>query len=571
MPRAPYERHLVAERRVEDRSWLLWAGMAAFALLACATFSIAALMPLYTDEVAWKMIQGRYLLDGGKTISTLPLCSTFVFDAPVLLRPFRLFDALIYRQFHSPAVIRTYGVSLMAAWMLVTWALLTKGRSDKLARASIAVLIVSVSTLGIMPFLMVMSRPEQILLLGITLFAIPVVAIPRPAQRSPAADAAAAFAVILFCGYFFTSHPRAAFALPLTLVFIGYFFVRKPSALIVGAAATLFCLVSVSDWSLRTQCDAPSLQPWFERDSIVYAASNGRLAEYLGYLRDRLFNHPAGFFYLTQLSDVREPTWNLLPPLQSAMALVSSRFVLVVFSAITALGGLAFVAVAVRALRRRRVTLGELTVASLWLFYAASVVARATRSTYEASLIAPVVAMAALGSLWIGRDMLTGVLGAPGARRARYAGFFLLIAASVTSQITLVANYLPYAAGSWARPGYVARQQHSISVLGYESLRPTILETARMCGIAGASTTRHPIVDELTIFALQPVFQPFLATYIDKEDSRAGIGDYRAFLTKLGSGGMVVGCQWVPTQLRRHAVQNGAFCCLPPFGPPGPS
>lgn len=545
--------------------WLRVAGVAAFFALAAATFRVAVHVPLYTDEMGWKVIQARYGLDGGRTTSPLPTCSVTEFDVPPLLKPFRLLDTAVYEGISGPLAVRGIGVALAASWGLLLWALLRRAASGRVPASVLALLVASFATLGSMPFLVVLNRPEQVLLIGITLFFVPLVAGPPARRRSLPAELALAIAVTAGCGYFFAAHPRAVFALPLALLCVAGVLNRRPVAAATGLSVVLLCAVTLSDWSLRTQCDDPAIASILARESILSSAAQGRLGDYLAYAVALFLDDPARVLYLSPLRLDAPTTSNMIPVASGPLAMFSGALVQALLSALVVAGAVAFLLAMRDAIARRRVGLRELALAALWAFYGASVVARVTRLTYEAALMEPVMAMAALGSLWAAWDALDDADVAARLRRIGAVAFAALVATSVASQAALLAGYSAYAAGPWGEPGYLEGQRFSVSSSGYDEVAGPILETARLCRIDVAARPRHLIVDELTFFALQQARQPLLATYLDERTWGYEIRDHRALLEKVGSEGMVVGCHRVPLALQAEAVRHGEFCCLPSF------
>jgi len=540
-------------------------GFWGFIGLTAATFAVAAFLPVYTDEIVWKLLQGRYFYDGGRAGVAFATCGVRSVALPWLLTPFRMFDSLIYENISGPAMVRAIGIAQAGAAGLLIWYGLHRALHRVCSGRLLLCLVLAVLTLGIMPFLLILNRPEQVMLIGMVLFAIPPLLMPASPPRAIWADMGLGALLALFCGYFFSAHPRAVFALPLVLVCIHHIFTRRWVAVLVGVLVSIFCGVALLDWAGRTKCADPLIAYALALDSSLDAILQGEFTRFLLYFTWRFLRDPAKFLYFSVLRMDQISTENMIPPGTTVWALAASVLAEAVLAGLMLAGGVAFWLLARRAWRRWRVTTAEVALACVWAFYGWAVLARATKASYEAALIEPVMAIAALGSLWVARRRLVRLFGARGVRRAGALGFAVLIGVSVFSQTVLIGTYLPAARGAWAVGGYPVGQKFSVSTADYAVLRQKILATARRCGIEPVNTTRHPVLDELTVFAMQPVYLPIIATYIDEQGWGKGIRDYRAFLAGVGSDGMVVGCQWVPEQLRGDAIQDGAFCCLPSF------
>ena len=356
------------------------------------------------------------------------------------------------------------------------------------------------------------------------------------------------------------------------LLFLRHSLARGWVAVMAGAGLGVFCLQALADWGVRLHCDNPALVTAMAHDSLLGAMANGEFWPFVRGMGGQILHHPDGWLYLEQLRFDHVVAWDEILPLRSLWAVASAWLTEIVFAVMVLLGGAAFWQVLRRAWAARRMSLGDLGLLALWLFYAASVGTRAGRYIYEEAVMAPVLTMAALGSLWSARDVLAARFGAARLALLARSGLFVLASVSAMSQIVLIAGYLPQATGRWAVPGYIAGQSHSISLYGYQDLRQNILATARMCGILPERHPSHVIIDELTSFAMAPVSRPIFAAYTDQRSWGGGIADLHDYFASIGSGGMVVACSSMPRSLRAEAVENGGFCCLPAFSPkPAPT
>jgi hypothetical protein len=155
-------------------------------ILALVSFGMAALLPVYTDEIVWKMIQGRLGYDGFEVRSgtMVPTCGPDAFPSPPLMLPFRLLDTMMYQWIPDPLVIRLVGIGFFIVWLAGTWLLLQRLVPPLADRWTIAGASIAFVTLGVMPFLMVISRPEQPLLIGITVLLMICMGERSPTRRS---------------------------------------------------------------------------------------------------------------------------------------------------------------------------------------------------------------------------------------------------------------------------------------------------------------------------------------------------------------------------------------------------
>jgi hypothetical protein len=542
--------------------------LAAVAGLALLSFTLAALLPVYTDEIFWKLIQGRLGYDGFEVRSgtMVPSCGPDAFTAAPLMLPFRLLDTAMYQWIAEPLAIRFLGIGFLIVWLIATWLLLQRLVPPLAGRWTIAGALVAFVTLGVMPFFMVISRPEQPLLIGITvLLAICISERPAP-RRSLAHEAISALALVLGSAVLLAAHQRAIFALP--LMALAALKLRYRLAVTAAAifAIAYFAATAYHDWTIRWACPGdPSARNLFEMESIGVAAASGHLHHYLGQLVRMLLYHPAHFFFLTEMGFLSYHTSYIIPAYPWHWLGFPLTLAIAAFVGLIATSGFgAFLVVLAESLRRHRISIAACALASVWALLFASLLARAWRSDYEETLVEPLLGLVSILSIWVAREPLRRWFGAAGFRRAASSAFRVALLLSILSQIALIAGYTRYAAGSWITPGYAQGQKWSVANFGYGKLEPQIIETAAKCGI-NPNHAHHLVVDELTYFSFRQTHQPFLMTYLDENLWGWGIGDVRALLRREKSSGMVVGCQWVPSTLRPGATVNGRFCCLPAF------
>jgi hypothetical protein len=532
----------------------------AVAALAACSFGLAAFLPVYTDEIVWKALQGRMGIDGGSLALTFqPSCGPYVFAVPALLYPFRLLDGALYRVLADPLAIRALGVVLALAWLALAAALASSLCREREGRITAVAVLLGFATLGVMPFFLVVSRPEQILLIGITCLFVPLL---RPAAGvvpTPARCGVRAAGGVVLAAFVLAAHPKAIFAVPLMLAFLWRAARRPGIAAVASAAVVIFAAVSYRDWSARWACPGdPHFASLLFPINLGSALEQGRLLGYLTTLGDALGY--ASTWYLGQFTPNAYYTSNLLPPFDHP-ALASAMRIL--FGIFVAEGFLAFL-LALASRPRRPQVLSFIAVAALWLFYLACVATRITKNHYEAELMEPVMAMAALGSLWLAWPPLARAAGETRALAAAHAGVIALLVLSAASQALLIANYAPYARGAWQEPGYPPGQDFSLSIFGYGPLVARMEAAARLCGIDPAARNEHLVVDELTSFAFRDAYQPFFVTFFE-----GGWGAFRPDPSGLWrdqhSAGMIVGCTRVPPAFADKVTRSGGFCCLPSF------
>ena len=536
--------------------------------LSVASYGLALTSPIYTDEIGWKLIQGHFVDDGhlSRSSDLVPSCGADTFSTPAPLVPIRYVNALITDSLSQPSDIRLYGLFLSLAWASTTWLLLRKLLAPEVSGEQVAVGLVGVVTLGVMPLIMVMSRPEQVLLIGVSVFLILALG-ERPSRQRPfLRELVLASALVIGSALVLGSHPRAILTLPVIVVACVRVIQRRTISFAVAAIVTVFAFVAFTDFSARLACpDDESVRNAFAFESIGLAAANHMLGEFFQRLASVLVETPGAFYFVTQFGFNDSYASQIIPPYPYREAGFALTVLIAAFVAGLVLTGIAaFILAAATRIRKRQGLVALAGLASTWALPLASMFARTTRYNYEAQLIEPVLVLASVLSIWFAREELSKLLGQPRLVRYVRAGFGGLLVLSVASQIALLAGYAPIARLAWSGGGYVSRQPLSVSVGGFPRLRDTILAAAAACNIRPGNTTQHLVVDELTFFAFRHTNTPYLMTYIHPNYWGGGISDLPAFLARKRSAGVIVGCQWIVPEFVSVAQTNG-FCCVPSF------
>ena len=190
-------------------------------ILAGVVLAVVFFLPVYTDEILWKLLLGRYHADGNQefALTLIPSCRFYAKDVPWLLLPYRLFNEMLYGNIPGPLSIRVFGFALELVWLGLTWRLFAGLVRPQISSYHAATGVLAFAMLGILPFMLELGRPEQFLLIGITIFFVPLLKPASPVFPSLGASVLYAVLICSGAGFFLTTHPRANFALPLILAF----------------------------------------------------------------------------------------------------------------------------------------------------------------------------------------------------------------------------------------------------------------------------------------------------------------------------------------------------------------
>jgi len=182
-------------------------------------------------------------------------------------------------------------------------------------------------------------------------------------------------------------------------------------------------------------------------------------------------------------------------------------------------------------------------------------VTQLAKNVYEASLVLPALALFAVFSIVATRWNETSALWL-----RRVVSVIVLV--SLFGQVDVAFRYGPSFLRVAEHPGYIEDQPFSASAFGYSSIRDNIRQTARQCHIGSNGRARHPLLDDVTYFAMSDGWQPFHRLGVLSEWN-GSIHDPIAYLHAKRSEGAIIGCRYLTDAQRKHAIQNGAFCCIP--------
>ena len=535
-------------------------------ILAGAVLAVVFFLPVYTDEILWKLLLGRYHADGNQelALTLIPSCRFYAKDVPWLLLPYRLFNELLYGNIPGPLSIRIFGFALELLWLGLTMRLFATVVRPRIGSFTAATGVLAFAMLGILPFMLEFGRPEQILLIGITILFVPLLKPASPELPGLGTSLLHALLICVGAGFFLTTHPRANFALPLILAF-SQRVLRRPWLTFMSFGVILaFDAVAYGDWAARWNCPHdPVVALTFRRLNL---GANHSLADFQSYFSalDKSFEN-SGSWFLADIIQKPRYTSDMIPPYTGIGWLVIGRLLWAWLSYIFLIGSAAVIVSWWTRWRERELRMSLVALAAMWLFFAASIIARIDKNDYEAELIVPLVGIGTAGAVWIAWPSLIALIGTDSAHRMARFGCMVTLSFALLSQAGLIVNYAPYVFWSWTKAGYPKGQRVSVGNFGYDSLRAGIIEAAEKCGIRLQDYPRHLVVDELTYFTFQQAYQPFFMTELDEHGWSTHHPDPTDTLFYFKSDGMIVGCQWIPTVYKHRAVADGKFCCLPKF------
>ncbi len=537
----------------EERPWL--APAALLVLLAGLAFGL--LVPVYTDEIAWRFHE-RAWLDGGLDVWLNDVCGpTSIARAPAFMMPVRWFSATMNLALADPLYIRLTGVALAVALVAAMWRLVGVLEPDRQRRRLLRACACALLATGYLPQLLVFSRPEQPLFLAVMGMALVTLSTDWR-QRTKRAVWLASLAIVLLCLVALSYHLKgvlySVFALACLAMLAPGLRDWLPRAL--GAGTILAAnLVAAPYWTSRFACPGDAVMAAkLESQNLTSVIQNGNATA--GLIIDQVLNaHIFSYASLGALAQRPMSGWMPIDVFSAGEAFASQALTFLTWGLATVLAVRAVV-LAVRrggwpALFEPRLAL-MLVMAGTTLVWGLSQV---TKNSYEATHILPA---------WIVVLLLAWTLPQAESRpKAAQLGklAFLLLAVAALSQVVVIVRMTGPLAEATHKPGRLPQQPYSVSLANYAGVRQDIARAMHGAGMDGPQRLNRPVIDDVTYLALQRHYLPLHALGV-MGLWRGPIDDPAAYLVSRGSDGLVVSCASLWAEARAVASRSGEICAV---------
>lgn len=499
------------------------------------TMWMAFFVPVYGDEPAWKLIGARLFIDAGKLLYFFPQCDTGQWiDIPLTWYPARLIDTLIYQDASNPWLLRNMGWLLFCV-LLTSWTAILRITSS-LSLVNSGLFVTSFFSFGVLPFLMVLNRPEQPLLIWLTLGFFVMLWFDKHRVSGLAGKCLlTAFFALLAC-LVAATHPKGLFFFPVVLLAWWRPVKSIPLGLSLIAVMVWSALDTTHVWQMRTACaESPwltkvfqsiSLQPqqlWQDPTGFI-DAGKANLAAFRSYVQN------------IQFQDEYQSAWLRATPVVSSSFLTG-----VLVNALTWLPLLVATMLTMLNLGRqlwRREAGWWPTGLALALSLTALIFIQSNKNFYEAGIVLPVILLVCIFSFTpqegAGNRLLTHVL------------LPLMLVAATLSAYTRHALFWDHA--------HIWKAERMRGSVDISKLRSFAMD---QCSISDKS--ENLILDFSTYHAFwqhrRPMFFGFFTQWWGTETN------YKETLAKRNSGGLVISCQDFPADLTKIIKQSNGYCC----------
>jgi hypothetical protein len=512
----------------------------AFLITFLVTLWIVFYSPVNADEIFWKLMIARLESDHGKLVYLFAQCREGQWiDAPLTWYPAMAINSWLYEDASHPWDLRLHGwllfLALLGMW---TWLLNRRaglGWSDSFLAVS------AFLSVGVLPFLMVYERPEQPLLLLVTL------ALAVTLFKAPQARVNWGVGLLVVLGFALVAtlmsalHPKGMFLFPVLLVLAWRQLQSLTLMVVLTAIMGWTAYDTLQVWQLRTTCpEFPGLMKVLQGLTL----RPGLLISDPFYFLRTSWNNFLQFGAYVSSLDFRDSYVSSWLP-ESGGAMVSEELISIA-------NALLWVPLAVALLvitanwfsdRRPRGWTEGLLWFSLLLALSSIVVLQTQKNFYEAAIIWPLVLLLVVFSF--GQPFRQ-----PGRGSVRVV-IAVLMSVALLSGVLRIERF-----GEIVQVWRDARTQQAETV---DRQNQALREFARaQCGIQ--DNAPRLVLDKNTYQAFwdheQPIFLDYAAGWWAAES------DVEQTFRQRRVQGLVARCVNVPEAIRARAVEFDGYCCI---------
>ena len=558
---------MLPSSRVGPRRAVSALAYAALAAFVC-TFLVGVLVPLYSDEVATKVMQSTFFLERRQLVSLLPQCdSPILRPIPLTLYPASILYAVVYAPLGLLG-IKLSGLLIAAAWMFLVARAIVRSAPDRSTKVARLAFIAALHGFGVLPFVLTSARPEVLLVLCVVAYCGLALDDRALGGRSMGGRAVRAFVFCILTSVFFFAHPKTLLFTPFVLACAAFAFPWRRTRLL-ALVTPLVLLTAAQVYADTRGIGACTHAPNVQRSLADQMLDPAQLAVDPGRLLARGLHNvvatPGRISDAILLRDSYPSGW--LPAtggraLGRGAALVNGITNVVI--AVYLCGVPALIVLAVREKRtkaeRRCLTLAIMLAIAL----GANVFLYNWWNYYNSALFLPALSVVGLLALRAGAAR---ALRRPLQSFPRLAAFMLstFYAFAALSMIVTLRQLGPTLVATARVEGTVLPgQPASVPVFRYAAERTKIRNLATTCGV-DVERPRRLVIDDATYYAFEAIHEPLHILYITDvamwgADMRGEA--IRQFLREQRATGIVARCEFYPTALWRYAKRENGYCCI---------
>lgn len=537
--------------------------------IVVAIFCLGILVPIYSDEIAVHMARSRFFLDRGLLINLFPQCNnSLTANIPFTWYPAAIFFGVIYGIPYSilgGLGLRLMGIILGLCWLSVLWfwgGKLVQGTSAKMA---VRALLISFNGLGVLPFVLILARSEQILLLCLALYCLFSLFWKTRDFENNGTKALKIIAFMALTSVFFYAHPKAIFFFPFIIV-SAFLIFKKENTYIKLLIAAFIGLATYQGLQqargISSEChNAPllaralgnntlDLHQFSENHILFFQHASENLLFSLGQVLDKIpfsSSYQSGWLPSEKNQKIGTVIQNFGNVLRQSLLLFFVGLICVFVIQIkrqilygnirpqTALASMLVFGLAIHAIIYN---------VNSWHFYTPGLIIPAFLLLFL--LLLPINLK--LNGKWalVGRGFII------------YWTSLAFISIGILLYLTL-----PQLIEIAQEDKYVIPNQSiSTPIFLGEKRRDELLSLAHKCDIDPARSERL-VVDGVAYLELKNQRTPINALYVSDYGFGMDVShNLRAYLALMNSDGILSRCDYLPEMLRKNAITSGSMCCI---------
>ncbi|CDF96219.1 MULTISPECIES: hypothetical protein [unclassified Pseudomonas] len=525
-----------------------------FAVLLSGIF-----LPIYSDEVVTKFRIARFFLEEGNSVTLFPQCTATTGRAVAwIFYPVAMFLSAVYAHL-GPLGLRISGIFLALIWfgLLAYWCL--RQAHDLGAAVQRFAGLVAVASLGVLPFLWVMSRPEHLLVLAILVLCLSALFLKK--GKSPRAQVAMAIGLAFLLSFFFYAHPKSLFYMPFALAAVWSATATYHKVIRYGLLLFVFalCVQVVLYFGALGGCqDAPYVKQMLAANTLLPGMLFSAPFEFLSAAYNNLISFPERMLPHLTFNATYQSGW--LPPIRDGFGALpylnfAIEYVLYAFIVVT---HVLSVLVFLLQVFRRRITVPVVLALLLVGANVSNAFFYNIQNFYAGVQFVPVsIIIAALLMHTRRVATLSNV--------SVLTAYSLLLLLATASLVTLSVLVTPGLVGNAAfTQSSLPGQPLSIPVFGIQPHLESITKLGASCNIP-AQSAENVVVDHMTYFAYLRDKQPIHVLYVSEIGYGGDLsnGKLLPFLKGLNSPGLITRCEWVPYPFREAQEKDDkGYCCV---------
>lgn len=530
--------------------WIFWGTF-------LAAVSLSFFVPIYIDEVGWKILSSRIILEKGQTLGLLPQCrSTFLQTPPFWLLPARYLDALLYGDLSNLLKLRVLGCLSWFVFILLFLVLfnrLLKSQKGNPDMGWFSLGIASVTLFGVLPLQMGLMRPEP----GLLICLLGLLLLPTLKNETPTKGWFLKGCFCFLTLLFFSQHPKSLFFFPL-IILVALFMSQNLKTKVILVTFTLVVTASALKWSAKaTVCPENQLANQIISNVMVnplLLVTDTKLTSQKLIENFQRFNI---YVYHVLFSENYQYEW--LPEIR--MEPILKRLINFLLRNIIFLwmGSIALQFVFI--VRKKKIWWKSYSFCigvALIMGLVGINFFQSTRHFYESPFIIPLLVLCVGILLTMAKSYPRKIVSC-----AKFLSLVSILLSSV-SVVVLIYYFYPIAKTDWIKGGYLPAQRYSVSAFNRDSMKGRIERLAARCGIRNDPELKHLVVDDYTYSFFGKTKEPFHAHYVMKGWGK-DLADKVKFLTEYQSSGLIGSCRFLDEEILPLVERDGELCCAPKF------